>query len=160
MPFALPAAQAILRSKLWLWFFCSLIDSSSHAILFCLFPFPSKRLPSSRWTLNRHVPTLPQAYLKFSLFQPFQPRMLSLDTICHTLCFPSIRQVCRMTLWLTGMACAFENYWNKRRSKIPYFVRPTRVCDSPHETPRSITVPTWIPVMLWVLRHSYSSFYA
>ena len=79
--------------------FGSLVDSFSHAILFRPFSFPSKRRPFSRWSLNYHVPTLPQAYLKFHFFNL---ECYFLIVICHTLYFPSIvRQVCRMTLWFT-----------------------------------------------------------
>ena len=41
-----------------------------------------------------------------------------------------------------GMACAFEKHWNKWRTKIPYFVQPTRVRGGSHETPRSIALGT------------------
>ena len=44
--------------------------------------------------------------------------------------------------WTNSVACAFEKHWNEWRSKIPYFVWPTCVRASPHETTRRITVAT------------------
>ena len=44
--------------------------------------------------------------------------------------------------WTKGVACGFEKHWNKRRSKIPYFMWPTRVRASPDETTRRIDVTT------------------
>ena len=41
-----------------------------------------------------------------------------------------------------GMACSIQKDGNKQRSKIPYFVGPTRVRASPRETTRRNAVPT------------------